>query len=533
MRQLITYSRRIALFALILLTLGVFARNTETVHAASSSKDVLRVGMEANYPPYNWTQQNDANGAVPIDGSDEFANGYDVQTAKIIGNKLGRKVVVVKTVWDGLLPSLTSGKIDLIIAGMSPTPERRKSIDFSLPYRRTKMIAVVNKDGKFADATSVNDFKNAKFTAQLATFHYDLINQLKGAIKEPAMKDFSAMRVALQAGTIDGYVAEDAEGISITKVNPNVKIVDLSGKGGFKVDPSEVQTAIGVKKGNPLLQQVNQIVADISPAQQEKMITKAVLDQPEAAAKGNWFLNIWKQYGGMLLRGTGMTLFISLIATIIGFVIGLLIGIARTIPRPTTRGKRWALNVLNWVLSVYIEIFRGTPMMVQAAVFYYGIAQIFGLNLERTFAAIVIVSINTGAYLAEVVRGGIISTPTGQFEAASALGMTHFQRMRKIILPQAIRNSLPSITNEFIVNIKDTSVLSIISVSELFFTGSTIAGQNFQFFQTYLTISLIYLVLTFTITRIFRVIEKRLEGPTNYNLMANQLQVTTPTLEDN
>ena len=167
-------------------------------------------------------------------------------------------------------------------------------------------------------------------------------------------------------------------------------------------------------------------------------------------------------------------------------------------------------------------------MMVQAAVIYYGIAQFWHLNLNRTVAALIIVSINTGAYLAEVIRGGIISTPEGQFEAASALGMTHNQRMWHIILPQAIRNCLPSITNEFIVNIKDTSVLSIISVSELFFVGTTIASQSFKFFPTYLMISAIYLILTFTITRIFNFIEKKLEGKKNYNLMANQVQVGTP-----
>lgn len=524
------YTLTMLIVSLLAFFVGVFSsQNTETVQAAE--KPVLKVGMEANYPPYNWTQQDDSNGAIPIEGSSEFANGYDVQTAKIIGKKLCRKVVAVKTVWDGLLPALTSGKIDLIIAGMSPTPERAKAIDFSLPYRETKLIAIVNKDGKYANAKTISDFKNAKMTAQLATFHYDLISQLKGAIKEPAMKDFSAMRVALQSGTIDGYIAEDAEGISVTQTNPNVKVVNLTGQGGFKVDPTEIQTAIGVKKGSKLLGQVNNVLKDISVKDQDAMIKKAVLDQPQSKEKGNWFINIWKQYGSMLWRGIGMTLLISLVATIIGFVIGLLIGIVRTIPDPTTRGKRYGLKFVNWLLSVYIEVFRGTPMMVQAAVIYYGVAQVFGLNLDRTFAAIFIVSINTGAYLAEVVRGGIISTPEGQFEAASALGMTHFQRMRKIILPQAIRNSLPSITNEFIVNIKDTSVLSIISVSELFFTGSTIAGQNFQFFHTYLTISFIYLVMTFTITRIFRVIERKLEGPSNYNLMANQIQIKTPKTE--
>ncbi|MCT7792422.1 MAG: amino acid ABC transporter permease, partial [Lactobacillus iners] len=141
--------------------------------------------------------------------------------------------------------------------------------------------------------------------------------------------------------------------------------------------------------------------------------------------------------------------------------------------------------------------------------------------------------INTGAYLAEVIRGGIISTPKGQFEAASALGMSHSQKMWHIILPQAVRNCLPSITNEFIVNIKDTSVLSIISVSELFFVGTTVASQTFQFFQTYFIISIVYLILTFSITRIFRLIENKLEGPKNYNLMANQLQVDEPKEGEN
>jgi len=230
----------------------------------------------------------------------------------------------------------------------------------------------------------------------------------------------------------------------------------------------------------------------------------------------------------MILNGIGMTLLLASVGTIVGFFIGLAVGIVRTIPTPTTTGKRWLLKFVNWLLSVYIEVFRGTPMMVQAAVIYYGIAQFWHLNIDRTVAALIIVSINTGAYLAEIIRGGIISTPEGQFEAASALGMTHNQRMWHIILPQAIKNCLPSITNEFIVNIKDTSVLSIISVSELFFVGSTIASQTFKFFPTYLTISAIYLALTFTITRIFNLIEKHLQGSKNYNLMANQVQVGTP-----
>ena len=521
-----------AIIASLALVLGLFIGLNSTSHTAqAASEGVLKVGMEANYPPYNWTQTNNENGAVPIDGSKTYANGYDVQIAKLIAKKLHKRVVVEKIEWDGLLPALTSGKIDLIIAGMSPTAERRKAINFTKPYRKGTFVVITQKDSKYAKAKSLNDFKGAKLTAQQGTFHYNLIKQLKGAKREPAMRDFSSMRQSLSSGTIDGYVAEDIEFQSYHNVNPNIVAVNLNKMAGFKVDHDESITSIGVKKGNTkLLNEVNAALDTISDKKRDELMSQAIREQQDAQSKKkeNWLVSTWKQYGGMILSGVGMTLLLALVGTIVGFFIGLLVGIVRTIPTPTTYGRRWGLNVLKWLLSVYVEIFRGTPMMVQAAVIYYGIAQFWHLNINRTLAALIIVSINTGAYLSEVIRGGIISTTEGQFEAASALGMSHNQRMWHIILPQAVRNSLPSITNEFIVNIKDTSVLSIISVSELFFVGTTIASQTFEFFPTYLSISVIYLILTFTITRIFNLIERKLDGNKNYNLMANQIQVGTP-----
>lgn len=520
----------ITAFLALILSLVVGLSSTSQT-ASAASQGVLKVGMEANYPPYNWTQTTDKDGAVPIDGSHTYANGYDVQIAKLIAKRMNKRVIVEKIEWDGLLPALTSGKIDLIIAGMSPTPERRKAINFSKPYRKGTFVVITNKDSKYAKAKTLDDFKGAKLTAQQGTFHYNLINQLKGAKREPAMRDFSSMRQSLASGTIDGYVAEDIEFESYHNVNPNIVAVNLNKMAGFNVDHDESITSIGIKKGNTkLLDEVNAALATISTKKRDQLMNQAIREQQQSQSekKENWLVSTWKQYGGMIMSGVGMTLFLALVGTIIGFFIGLLVGIVRTIPTPTTRAKRWALNFFKWLLSVYVEIFRGTPMMVQAAVIYYGIAQFWHLNINRTLAALIIVSINTGAYLSEVIRGGIISTPEGQFEAASALGMSHNQRMWHIILPQAVKNSLPSITNEFIVNIKDTSVLSIISVSELFFVGTTIASQTFEFFPTYLSVSVIYLILTFTITRIFNLIERKLEGKKNYNLMANQIQVGTP-----
>ena len=242
-----------------------------------------------------------------------------------------------------------------------------------------------------------------------------------------------------------------------------------------------------------------------------------------------WFVNIVSDYWPMYLRGAGVTLLISIIGTILGAVIGLLIGTIRTIPIPGTGFKRVLLKIVNIIMSVYVEFIRGTPMIVQAMVIYYGSAMAFNIDMDRTAAAIFIVSINTGAYTAEIVRGGIISIDKGQFEAAHAIGMNHAKTMIHVILPQVLRNILPAIGNEFVINIKDTSVLNVISVSELFFSTKSIAGNNFRYFESFSVACIIYLVMTLTVTQILRFIERKMEGPENFNVIpGNQMQVMKP-----
>ncbi|MBR0575238.1 amino acid ABC transporter permease [Proteiniclasticum sp. BAD-10] len=228
----------------------------------------------------------------------------------------------------------------------------------------------------------------------------------------------------------------------------------------------------------------------------------------------------------MFLRGMLVTLQVSILSTILGTLVGLLIGIIRTIPLPEKKGlKRLLLRGISGILSVYIEVFRGTPMIVQAMIIYYGVANNYGIAMDKTFAAILIVTINTGAYMSEIVRGGILSVDKGQYEAAQSIGMTHFQTMINVVLPQVMRNILPATGNEFVINIKDTSVLNVISVSELFFATKSVAGVNFKYMETYTVAALIYLVLTFSVTRILRFLERKMEGPENYNLTGNQMQV--------
>ena len=236
-------------------------------------------------------------------------------------------------------------------------------------------------------------------------------------------------------------------------------------------------------------------------------------------------IQIFQNNYQMFLDGTIVTLKISILGTIVGLLIGMVVGAIKTIPKQKG-GKGVIQKIVTTLLNLYILVFRGTPMIVQAMLFYYGIALFYGVQIDRTLAAYLIVSINTGAYMSEVVRGGIISIDKGQFEASYASGMSHVQTMLYVVAPQTLRNILPATGNEFVINIKDTSVLNVISVSELFFAAKSISGQTFDMFNTYAVVALIYLFLTTVITQILRLIEKKFEGPESYELqMGNQMQI--------
>jgi putative lysine transport system permease protein len=252
----------------------------------------------------------------------------------------------------------------------------------------------------------------------------------------------------------------------------------------------------------------------------------ATATSPAAAPAGertffDWIAYILEDYWLWLLKGVGVTMFLALTGTIIGVILGLGVGVIRTIPigkRSVGLPKRIVLRIVNVLLAIYVEVFRGTPMMVQAMVVYYGLGMAFQINLNVITAGLLVVSINTGAYMAEIVRGGIESVDPGQTEAAKAVGMGHWATMSGIILPQAIRNILPATGNEFVINIKDTSVLMVIGTSELFFQGKTIDGILYQTFPVYLLVAAIYLILTFSTTRVLRLAERRLDGPENFTL---------------
>ena len=250
------------------------------------------------------------------------------------------------------------------------------------------------------------------------------------------------------------------------------------------------------------------------------------------AQLGNDMASLWSKYGSTYMSGIGKTLTLALIGTFIGCVIGLICGILTTIPygKNDNPAKRILLWLIRLILRIYVEVFRGTPMILQAVFIFYGLPYFTNNTVQFTniwVVAIIVVSVNTGAYMAESVRGGIISVDPGQTEGAKAIGMNHFQTMVNVVLPQALRNIMPQIGNNFIINVKDTSVMFIIGFTDFFAIHKSVAGATFVYFPS-ATIEMIgYLTMTLVSSFLLRLLEKKMNGKDNYELVAKD--VLTPT----
>lgn len=234
---------------------------------------------------------------------------------------------------------------------------------------------------------------------------------------------------------------------------------------------------------------------------------------------------LWSKYKVMYWAGIWNTLKLAFLATLIGCFIGLLCGVLNTIPytKKDPLPKRFLLKLLRIIIRIYVEVFRGTPMVLQSVFIYYGLPYFSNnaLRFDNIFAAaLLIVAINTGAYMAESVRGGIISIDPGQTEGAKAIGMTHVQTMVNVIMPQALRNIIPQIGNNFIINIKDTSVMFVIGFVEFFATHRNIVGVNLLYFPSAIIEMAGYLILTLAASFLLRLLEKRLDGSDNYELVS-------------
>ncbi|HEI5327163.1 TPA: ABC transporter permease subunit [Staphylococcus aureus] len=441
----------------------------------------LRVGISADYAPMEFEHT--------VNGKTEYA-GVDIDLAKKIAKDNNLKLKIVNMSFDSLLGALKTGKIDIIISGMTSTPERKKQVDFSDSYMMTKNIMLVKKD-KVSEYKDIKDFNNKKVGAQKGT-EQEKIAQTE--IENASITSLSRLPdviLALKSGKVEGAVVEKPVAEAYLKQNPKLGISNV------KFNEEEKDTVIAVPKDSPkLLSQINKTIKEVKD---KGLIDKYMTNAANAMNDDSGFIS---KYGSFFLKGIKITILISLIGVALGSILGAFVALM----------KLSKIKIISWIASIYIEILRGTPMLVQVFIVFFGITAALGLDISALVCGTIALVINSSAYIAEIIRAGINAVDKGQMEAARSLGLNYRQTMKSVIMPQAIKNILPSLGNEFVTLIKESSIVSTIGVGEIMFNAQVVQGISFDPFTPLLVAAALYFVLTFVLTRIMNMIEGRLNA---------------------
>ncbi|HEH8041917.1 TPA: ABC transporter permease subunit [Staphylococcus aureus] len=441
----------------------------------------LRVGLSADYAPMEFEHT--------VNGKTEYA-GVDIDLAKKIAKDNNLKLKIVNMSFDSLLGALKTGKIDIIISGMTSTPERKKQVDFSDSYMMTKNIMLVKKD-KVNEYKDIKDFNNKKVGAQKGT-EQEKIAQTE--IENASITSLSRLPdviLALKSGKVEGAVVEKPVAEAYLKQNPKLGISNV------KFNEEEKDTVIAVPKDSPkLLSQVNKTIKEVKD---KGLIDKYMTNAANAMNDDSGFIS---KYGSFFLKGIKITILISLIGVALGSILGAFVALM----------KLSKIKIISWIASIYIEILRGTPMLVQVFIVFFGITAALGLDISALVCGTIALIINSSAYIAEIIRAGINAVDKGQMEAARSLGLNYRQTMKSVIMPQAIKNILPALGNEFVTLIKESSIVSTIGVGEIMFNAQVVQGISFDPFTPLLVAAALYFVLTFVLTRIMNMIEGRLNA---------------------
>ncbi|HDB5831115.1 TPA: ABC transporter permease subunit [Staphylococcus aureus] len=441
----------------------------------------LRVGLSADYAPMEFEHT--------VNGKTEYA-GVDIDLAKKIAKDNNLKLKIVNMSFDSLLGALKTGKIDIIISGMTSTPERKKQVDFSDSYMMTKNIMLVKKD-KVNEYKDIKDFNNKKVGAQKGT-EQEKIAQTE--IENASITSLSRLPdviLALKSGKVEGAVVEKPVAEAYLKQNPKLGISNV------KFNEEEKDTVIAVPKDSPkLLSQINKTIKEVKD---KGLIDKYMTNAANAMNDDSGFIS---KYGSFFLKGIKITILISLIGVALGSILGAFVALM----------KLSKIKIISWIASIYIEILRGTPMLVQVFIVFFGITAALGLDISALVCGTIALVINSSAYIAEIIRAGINAVDKGQMEAARSLGLNYRQTMKSVIMPQAIKNILPALGNEFVTLIKESSIVSTIGVGVIMFNAQVVQGISFDPFTPLIVAAALYFVLTFVLTRIMNMIEGRLNA---------------------
>ncbi len=458
------------------------------------AEQILMV-TEATFPPYEYHEG-------------EEIKGIDPEIMNEVAKRMNKKLVVEDMSFDSVITAVVSGKADVAASGITITEERKKQVDFSLPYVEAAQVIVVKKDSAIQSA---DDLKGKRIGVQHGTTGDTYVTK---NIQQPERFPNAALVIsALTAGKID-----------VAVIDQDPAKMFLAKEKELQILPKPLvmeQYAIAVKKGNQeLLNRINSTILDLQSTGKLKEIcakhTNVILNQAKTtpnAPTGFWaelkddfntnFIreSRWKY----LVEGFLITLEISFFSVLVGIFMGFIVAVIRS-----TYDKTGKLRFLNALCKIYLTVIRGTPVVVQLLIIYF---VIFGsVDISKIIVAIVAFGFNSGAYVAEIIRSGIMSIDKGQFEAGRSLGLNHTQTMLYIILPQAFKNVLPALGNEFIVLLKETSVSGYIALADLTKGGDIIRSQTYTAFLPLMAVAIIYLAIVMLFSHLLNKLEQRLKN---------------------
>jgi polar amino acid transport system substrate-binding protein len=432
--------------------------------------------------------------------------GFELEVVEAIAQRLGVKAKLVQTAWDSLIPALERGDYDLAMNGLEITPERQKRVLFSRPYYAYTLQLMVRKGE--TRIGSIHDLAGKKVGTLAGTVAYERLAKIEGI----EVRSYSAAwpYEDLALGRLDAAFLDTPIAVYYGRPDPRLEYAGPPEPGGFY--------GIALRRDDGELKQViDEVIADLLRTGELKRLYErwglwdaaqaALFTAADSPGAGERFRS---ESAGtplyaflpLLLQGAGVTILLSVASMLLAIVLGLLLAVGRFYDPP----------VLGGVATVYVEVYRGTPLLIQLFIIYYGLPNI-GIALSPLTAAILGLGMNYAAYEAEVYRAGIEAVPRGQLEAASSLGMPRGVTFRTIVFPQALRVSLPAITNDFIALFKDSSIVSVIAMVELTKTYGILAATTLRYFELGLVVAALYLGMSYPLSRLARRIEQRLRGP--------------------
>lgn len=476
------HHRRVAV-AVIALVAGALGMATLVAPHARADGENYVIATDTTFAPFEFQ-----------DGSGNLV-GIDMDLIRDIAKDQNFSVDIKPLGFDAALQAVQANQAAGVIAGMSITDERKKVFDFSDPYFESGVQMAVLDDND--DITSYEDLKGKRVAVKNGTEGAEFAESIR------AKYGFEVVSFADSASMFEEV--KTGNSVAIFEDYPVLNYGIQQGNGFKTVTPKEKGSSYGfaVNKGqNPqLLQQFNEGLKNLKASGRYDEIIESYLGE-SANDADNSFFGLLASTFPILMQGLKMTLILTVVSIAIALVLGIVFGLFRV------SRSIW----LRAIGTTYVDVFRGTPLLVQAFFIYFGIPSALGFQMTALTAGIITLSLNAGAYMTEIVRGGIQSVDKGQMEAARSLGIGYLPTMRKVILPQAIRTMIPSYVNQFVITLKDTSILSVIGIAELTQTGRLIIARNYQSFTMWLIIGIVYFVVIMALTKLSDRIEHRLVG---------------------